>query len=134
MPVIRLQKTVNASAKNIYKALTEQKYLEKWFATEVIAMPKQDTYAAFAFGFSLNFKVYITKLIPDKTIIWEFVTGNVDWENSSIIFELEMQNNNTKISFKQKGLQADAEKLEKWKNSWCEYLNKLKDFTETNFS
>ncbi len=133
MAVIKLQKTVNADTGKVFKALTEQKYLEKWFAPEVITVPKQDTYAAFAFGFDLNFKVYILKLIPRQNITWEFVSGSVGWDNSLISFDLESIQGKTKVLFKHKGLDNNIEKLEKWKKSWSNYLNKLKNFVQSEY-
>jgi uncharacterized protein YndB with AHSA1/START domain len=133
MAVIQLQKTIKALPCDVFTALTEQAHLEKWFAPEVITVPKQDTYAAFAFGFDLNFKVYLLKLIPDNTIVWEFVSGSVDWDDSVIAFHLTNNNGKTKLLFKHKGVDANNEKFEKWKKSWADYLQKLKEYVENVF-
>jgi uncharacterized protein YndB with AHSA1/START domain len=131
MASIRLQKTIKAPAKVVFSALTQQAHLEKWFAPEVITIPKQDTYAAFAFGFDLNFKVYILKLVSGKFIEWEFVSGNVEWDNSVISFRLAGNIDKTKVLFTHKGLDGGNGKFEKWRKSWSNYLSKLKEYAES---
>ncbi len=129
MPSIKLQKTFAAPASVVFEALTLQKNLEQWFATEVIAFPKEGTYAAFAYGFDLNFKVYLLKLEQNKKVVWEFVDGGVEWDDSLISFELHEQNGKTKLFFEHRRLKPN-DKWEKWKNSWRQAFDKLKAIVE----
>ncbi len=129
MPVLKIQKTIAAPAFSVFEALTTQEKLQQWLATEVIAFPKEGTYAAFAYGFDLHFKVYLLKFDPGKKLVWEFVAGNVEWDGSLLSFTLNEKNGKTKLIFEHRRLKPN-DKLERWKKSWHEAFEKLKTLLE----
>lgn len=127
---ISFKTNINAPASVVFKALTNQELLTRWFAPQVIAIAKERTIAAFAFEFDLNFKVDLVKLTPDKLVQWQCIDGYKEWLDSEICFCLEPDSNKTKLIFEHKNLINDAKK-EKTTSSWNEYLEKLKTLSES---
>ena len=130
MAVIRINRTINKAPDRVFSALTEQEHLSAWFAPHVIAAPVAGTYAAFAFEGEIHFKVQIKELVRNHKVVWLYVEGNLKWDGSRIKFKVDETNNGKSLlTFSHSGL-PDTGNLEKWTNSWRNFLDKLKEFTE----
>ena len=131
MTSIRLQKSIKSEAKTIFRFLTEQNLLMKWFSPQAIDTPQQGSIAAFAFGSEVNFKVKISELTEFNKLKWICVDGNVDWLNSNFSFTIKkVDRNKCQLFFQQSNIKNEA-KLEQWKSSWRSYLDILKEECET---
>ncbi len=132
MAVIRLSRIIDAHISDVFTALTDQDYLARWFAPNVITIPVTETYAAFAFEEDIHLKVLLKELEQNRKVVWEFAEGNLNWDDSVITFRLkEPEEGKTLLNFSHSGLKETA-KLEKWKHSWSNFLDNLKIFTENN--
>jgi uncharacterized protein YndB with AHSA1/START domain len=120
---------INAEPTVVYRYLTEQVKLSKWFAPQVIAVPVEGTTAAFAFEFDLNFKMEIIELKEAKTVKWRCVDGYDEWINSEVIFKINKKEKGTILLFEHNGLTND-EKQVKTIESWEKYLTNLKHYCE----
>jgi len=118
---------IKAAPAVVFRWLTEQELLSRWLAPAVIAFPKKGTYAAFAFGNDVNFKVEIIELIENVEVKWRCVDGNIDWIGAEISFLLKAKDSlSTIIQFKQIYF-AEFSNSEMWKNNWQYYLETLSD-------
>lgn len=127
---IKLDEKANTSASIVFKALTDQNALQRWFAPQVIITPIVNTFGAFAFEFDLSFQVRITELDSNR-IVWEVVEGIEDWKNTVISFDIIEVDNRCEIHFEHKFLK-NTDKSEKWRNSWSDYLHKLSDYCSSS--
>ncbi len=118
-----------APAWTVFDALTNQELLSQWFAPQVIAVPAEETIAAFAFEFDLNFKMKIVSLKRNELLQWLCVDGYIDWLDSEVTFRLEPESNGTKVVFEHSKL-SNEDKKEKTVSSWNGYLQKLKKLCE----
>lgn len=131
MSRIRLQKSIKSEAEVIFSFLTEQNLLMRWFAPQAIASPKEGSFAAFAFGSDVNFKVKITELTEFNKLKWLCVDGNVDWIKSNFSFTLKkLDDNKCQLIFQQSNIKNEA-KIDQWKSSWKSYLEILKEECES---
>lgn len=121
---------INCPANLVFKTLTHQVLLSKWFAPQVIAVPVEGTIAAFAFEFDLNFKMELVQLKKDHLVFWKCVDGYQEWLDSEVVFTLEKKEETTLLKFKHGNL-TDEEKRAKTLNSWHEYLENLKKLCES---
>jgi uncharacterized protein YndB with AHSA1/START domain len=130
MAIIKLQKTINADAKTIFRFLSEQNLLMQWFTPQAIAIPLQGTVAAFAFESDVNFKMKITEFTPYENIKWECVDGNVDWIESNVSFSIkEIDLGKSQFIFQHNNLNNET-KYDLWKSSWKTYLDALTEKCE----
>jgi uncharacterized protein YndB with AHSA1/START domain len=128
MAHIRLRRTIPADKSTVFDALTIQEYISGWFAPHVIATPVSGTYAAFAFDEDQYFKVLLSEIVRDEKIVWEYTGGNLEWDHSRIVFRLEETGKGkTLLTFSQSEL-PDTGKVDKWRNSWSNFLDQLKRF------
>lgn len=122
---IDIKRTISGKPEFIFRQLTEQLFLQKWFTPDVIAFPKKGTTAAFAFEPDKHLKVEIIELVENETVKWKCIDGNINWEGSIISFRLRKINENkTELVFSQTGL-TETDKIENWKKSWSIILTQL---------
>lgn len=124
---IRLETKVNADSTVIYKALTQQDHLQKWFAPQVIIAPVINTFGAFAFEFDLSFRIQIKELAENEKVVWEIIEGIDGWESTLISFSIQKFENYSLVIFEH-SLLEDQTKKEKWQNSWNDFLIKLSQY------
>lgn len=74
----------------------------------------------------------LIKLTTDKKIEWQVMESNLsflnsptEWENTNICFDIETENNKTKVTFTHKGLVPEVECYDSCSNSWTQYLTNL---------
>ncbi|MBN2638798.1 MAG: SRPBCC domain-containing protein [Bacteroidales bacterium] len=127
---IDLEVFVQSDSKTVYKAITEQNHLQKWFAPQVIITPKVNTYGAFAFEFDLAFKILIKKIEPYNYIQWEITDGIDDWVNTSTSFTISEENNQVLLKFRHSGL-TNTLKKDQWEKSWSEFIHKLSVYCQS---
>ncbi len=129
MTSIQLEIKINTFPQIIFKYLTKQDLLQKWFAPQVIFLPKENTTAAFAFEFDLNFKVNIIEISEPKSMEWQVIEGNPEWINSKIKFEISKQKEISILNFSHVDL-LESDKVDKWRESWHTFLNQLANLCE----
>ncbi len=123
--------SIKSPPETVFKALTEQELLTRWFAPQVIAVPVEGTVAAFAFEFDLNFKMELVLLNSNSLVHWKCVDGYKEWLHSEVLFKLIPSSKGTKLHFEHNRL-INVEKKQKTTLSWKQYLEKLKKLCETN--
>ncbi len=129
MNSIQLEIKINTLPQIIFNYLTKQDLLQKWFAPQVIFFPKENTTAAFAFEFDLNFKVNIIGICEPKSMEWQVIEGSPEWINSKIKFEISKQKEISILHFYHVDL-LESDKVYKWKGSWQTFLNQLANLCE----
>lgn len=75
----------------------------------------------------------LTELIPDKKITWlvtesnlSFLKNTNEWAGTEICFDIEEENDQTKVSFTHKGLIPQIECYGGCSGAWTQYLENLK--------
>lgn len=130
MSTITIFQEINATPEKIFLYLTQQELLTRWLTPSVIAFPKKGTFAAFALGNDINFKVEIEELIDNDLVQWKCIDGNVEWVGSKISFKLKVQNgSSTIVQFLQTNF-PESGNLDKWKNNWQFYLETLNSMVQ----
>ena len=133
MYFIAISLEIATSATDVFEALTNQHWLSRWFAPQVIAIQVEGTVAAFAFEFDLNFKMELVQLKKDKMVHWKCVDGYKEWLDSEVVFSFEKEKDVTLLKFEHRNL-TNEEKRNKTVNSWHEYLQNLKRVCETEIN
>lgn len=126
---IKFEILIQSDSTILYRAVTEQDQLQRWFAPQVIISQKINTFGAFAFEFELSFKIKIKKLETNKQVIWEVTEGIYDWINSNISFNIKEKGNSSILYFEHSGL-TNTTKKEHWDKSWADFMQKLATYCQ----
>ena len=129
MPDIMHTLTIKAPAEKVYQALTEQKDLAAWWATEAAAQAKVGSLLVFKLGAAL--KVKLTKLEPGRNVTWLVTEGIPGWDNTEISWELETVSNGTMLRMAHRNFAPNYELFVYVNTAWAWHIFSLKDYVET---
>lgn len=72
----------------------------------------------------------ILEMQPNKKVVWlvlnnhfKFTSNHSEWKGDRIVFEIEEEDNGTKLTFTQQGLNADCECYNVCHDAWTGYIN-----------
>lgn len=121
---------INASAETIYKALTTDKGLSKWWTNDVYGAGDVGSIIQFRFnGDGPDFKV--TELIEHKLVRWQHKGDIPDaWRATEICFELHVESAQTFVSFSHYNWQKSSDFMAHCNTKWAVFLLSLKDVAE----
>jgi Activator of Hsp90 ATPase homolog 1-like protein len=76
----------------------------------------------------------LAELLVDKKIVWlvtesnlSFLDNTNEWAGTKIGFDIEPENNTTRITFTHEGLQPSVECYSQCSNGWIQYLHRLQE-------
>ncbi len=77
-------------------------------------------------------KQRLIELLPNQKVVWQVIDSNLsflsnpsEWTNSKLIFELESQNNKTKVRFTHDGLTPSIECYDACSTGWGAYMKRF---------
>jgi uncharacterized protein YndB with AHSA1/START domain len=82
---------VDAPPESVYRALTEQTELARWWTDDVKAEPREGSVARFGFGNGATvFNMHIDDLKPNRRVKWTCHSDtSPEWEGTHLDWELE---------------------------------------------
>jgi uncharacterized protein YndB with AHSA1/START domain len=89
VPNIRHELLIEASAEDIFKAITTQEGLSGWWTPGVTAKPERGAIARLPFGAKYHKEMRIEELTPPKLVRWTCLAGEDEWIDTRLSFEIE---------------------------------------------
>jgi len=118
-------------AGDIYRALTTDEGLSRWWTTDTSGAGEAGTIIEFRFaGGGPDFEV--VELIPDTLVRWQH-SGNVPpaWIGTGITFRLEEGDQQTYVRFVHANWKESSDFMAHCSTKWAVFLLSLKDAIET---
>jgi uncharacterized protein YndB with AHSA1/START domain len=122
---------IQAPAKKVYQAITEEEGLGSWWTEEVYAKPEVNSIAEFIFGDAYHDKMKIINLESNKKLEWECFQGDKEWIGTNILFELEENSNKTTLRFTHGNWKKVTDFYANCNYHWGCYMTSLKNYCET---
>lgn len=132
MPAIVLERTIAATQKRVWAALTQQDELAHWWADEARVTPEVGAVGEFRFqppAGTLRFE--IVELDAHKTIRWLSRQGPPHWTDTSVTWQLTPVQNGTRLLFTHDGFAHTDAAYEQTRGNWDAFLDSLKSYLET---
>ena len=124
--------SINASAEDIYNAITTAEGLKSWWAVDTEAEPRTESLALFGFfNRTVVFRMRIDELTPFKRVRWS-CEGDVDeWTGTKLQFDLEPgEEGETLVSFRHGGWRSTEGDYAYCNTTWGTLMFRLKAFGE----
>jgi len=121
---------IKAPPESIYKALTTNDGLAKWWTNDVSGAGEVGSTIEFRFnGGGPDFTV--TKLIPNEAVCWQH-SGSMpeSWMDTEISFQLEAEENQTFVRFTHSNWKEATDFMAHCSTKWAVFLLSLKDALE----
>lgn len=122
---------IDARVDVVYRAVTEQEGLARWWTVQALAEPKVGAVADFKFGDRYQTAMRVVLLQPPTRIEWECVAGDEEWLSTRVVFDLEPQGDQTMVRFLHGGWREMTDYFASSNYNWGYYLTSLKSYCET---
>lgn len=125
------QLIIESDVQSVYKAVSEQEGLSKWWIADCTVKPEIGFINHFRLDHYVDNKMKVINLEPHKLVIWECIEGEVEWIGTLVTFELEEFKGNTKLSFKHSNWAGQTEFYASCNFHWARHLTMLKEYCES---
>jgi uncharacterized protein YndB with AHSA1/START domain len=127
---------INASASEVYKALTSLEGLSRWWTEEVSGDDNKDGKIEFIFRSETGdikgkMVMEVKELNPEKDVTWRCIDGPAEWIGTDITFQLSRQDNQTIILFGHRNWREAVEFTYHCSMKWAVFLLSLREYVET---
>jgi len=121
---------IDASKEDVFKALTTIEGLSQWWTVQTYGNPEIEGVIEFRFGEQHFIKIKVEALIENNIVQWKCIDGASDWINTIISFELDTNENKTRLRFKHNYWPTHNDFFASCSFSWARYLESLRQLLE----
>lgn len=123
---------INASARNVWDAITTQQGLRSWWTHDNVVEPVRIGSVA-ELGFNeraLVLRMRVDEVRPPQRMVW-FCTGDDDeWKGTRVIWNLSEKDGGTTLYLIHGYWRAHSSKYARHNTIWGELMHRLKDYVE----
>ena len=117
---------IDASKEEVYKALTTIDGLSNWWTEQTSGNTELESVIEFRFGKQYFNIMKVVTLTENKAVQWQCINGPLDWINTIISFELDTNENKTRLRFSHSNWQENNDFYAHCSFSWARYLESLR--------
>lgn len=121
---------INATQDEVFNALTTIHGLTNWWTEDTSGIPDLDGIIEFRFGKKYFNMMKVETLVENKVVQWLCVDGAPDWINTVISFELDENENKTRLRFTHNNWRENGDFYAHCSYSWARYLESLRQWLE----
>ena len=115
----------------VYRALTSISGLQHWWTEETSGSTDLNEVIEFRFGDSGYIAMKVETLIENKIVQWKCVDGADDWIDTFVSFELDQNDDKTRLRFTHGNWQDNSDFYAHCSFSWSRYLESLRQYLQT---
>lgn len=121
---------INASAQQVFDAITLPKHLNNWWTLKCVGTPKLNSEYNLNFTDTYNWYGKVSSCILNKSFYIKMTKSDPDWEDTTFGFELEEVDNGTLLKFSHENWQKLNHHFKHSSFCWAMLLHGLKDYLE----
>ena len=122
---------INASTQKVFEAITTINGLSNWWTTNVNGDTNHGGVIQFRFGSFGGPDMKVTDIKPNDSVTWECIGGPEGWIGHTFIFQLDTNDNKTRVRFQQSGWAESDDFYASCNFSWGRYMESLRQFCQT---
>lgn len=122
---------INASKEKVFEALTTIQGLSGWWTAATSGETKVGGILSFRFGDFGGPDMKVKELIPNESVTWECVGENEGWQGHIFTFQLDTNENKTRVRFEQAGWKEADDFYASCNFSWGRYLESLRQLCQS---
>ncbi|MCK5402242.1 MAG: SRPBCC domain-containing protein [Flavobacteriaceae bacterium] len=121
---------IDASNDEVFNALTTIEGLSNWWTEQTSGNPELEGVIEFRFGKQNFNKMKVETIVENKAVRWKCIDGHSDWINTIISFELDTNENKTRLRFAHNNWPTNSDFFSHCSFSWARYLESLRQLLE----
>jgi len=130
MPTIYHQAGIAGTPEQIFTALTTTSELAAWWTRDTRGNCEAGGLIEFYFG-KLRMGMQVIETTANKRVRWRSISGDGEWQDTKIVFELCPDANQTLVNFSHENWADVTDLFRHCSTKWAVFLLSLKDYIET---
>ncbi len=130
MDILHKVGVADASAGDVYDALTTLDGLSGWWATDTSGDPSVGGVLQFRFEAG-GIDMEVVELEPDRSVRWRVADGPEEWLGTSVRWDLRQDDGWATVLFAHEGWREPVEFMHHCSTKWGVFLLSLKQLVET---
>lgn len=122
---------INASKEKVFEALTTIKGLSNWWTNNITGDSKVGGIINFRFSGFGGPDMKVKEIKPNESVTWECVDGPEGWIGHIFTFQLDTNDNKTRVRFEQSGWKETDDFYASCNFSWGRYMESLRQLCQT---
>jgi uncharacterized protein YndB with AHSA1/START domain len=122
---------INAPAEKVFNALTTIDGLAGWWTVKTSGDAAVGGVIEFSFGDFGGPHMKVTECKPNELVTWECVGGADGWVGHIFTFQLDSNENKTRVRFEQSGWDETEDFYASCCFSWARYMESLRQLCQT---
>lgn len=122
---------INAPKEEVFKALTTLEGLAGWWTNNTNGDSSIGGTIQFRFGDYGGPDMKVKEIVPNESVTWECVGENDGWLGHLFTFQLDTNDNKTRLRFEQSGWEESGDFYASCNFSWGRYLESLRQLCQT---
>jgi uncharacterized protein YndB with AHSA1/START domain len=131
METIYHQILINSTPDVVFKAVTTQEGISKWWLFNCIVKPEMGFINEFRYKNYVHNKMKVIDLQPNKRVEWECIQSDPQWIGTHIIFDISVHNEFVKLNFIHTNWQEQTDFFAACNYHWARHLTMLKNYCES---
>ncbi|NND63788.1 MAG: SRPBCC domain-containing protein [Flavobacteriaceae bacterium] len=121
---------INASAKEVFDAITQPHHLNNWWTLRCTGVPEKGAEYNFYFAPEYNWYGEVVECKPNQSFHIKMTSADEDWDPTTFGFDLEESSEGTGIKFWHKDWPECNHHYRKSSYCWAILLSYLKNYLE----
>ena len=122
---------INAPLSEVFDAITTINGLIQWWTVETKGDAALGGVIQFRFAGNGGPDMKVSELISNQKVVWECIQSNHGWEGHTLSFELDTNDNKTRVRFSHNGWNAQDDAYAGCCFAWGRYMESLRQFCQT---
>lgn len=134
MPDILQDLPINATAAEVFAAVSTPAGLDTWWTLRSAGTPREGAEYELGFGPEYDWRARVTRVTPDSEFELELTRADADWAGTRVGFSLERRGPVTWLRFRHTGWPGASEHYRISCHCWAMYLRVLRRSLEAGES
>jgi uncharacterized protein YndB with AHSA1/START domain len=126
MPDILQDLPINATAAEVFAAVSTPDGLDSWWTKRSAGTPREGDEYELGFGPEYDWRARVTRSVPDAEFELELTRADADWTGTRVGFHLERRGQMTWLQFHHTGWPSANEHYRISSHCWAMYLRVLR--------
>jgi uncharacterized protein YndB with AHSA1/START domain len=122
---------IDSPQEEVFKAITSIESLSQWWTKDTSGESKKDGVIKFRFGNNGGPDMKVIDLKPGESLTWECVDSPHGWVGHTITFQLDRNDNKTRVRFSHDGWKNADDSYAICTFTWGRYMESLRQLCQT---
>ena len=122
---------IDVPKREVFEAISTINGLSNWWTVQTKGQTNVGEIIQFDFGSFQGPKMKVVESVPNDKLVWECIASDHGWEGHRFVFELDENEEKTRVRFSHDGWKDQGDFYAQCSFSWGRYMESLRQYCQT---